>query len=201
MARRRVGFGRVVEDHLAPRGVRRPGGPPRERLLRARCRGGGLLRRPGARVGGPPCRQVGPRAQDLQQGAGAPGDRGPDAVVPQDFAAKLNWDRVRFWDAEGQPLESPGDLAGRPAKVRVELRQVWLMSPQCGLLLCYRSPTSSCARPRRYRRSAPSEAAGRYRKGEAAGRSPALPDSVRPPRQGASYSSRRIRLWEGSFHN
>ena len=49
--------------------------------------------------------------------------------------AKLNWDRVRFWDAEGQPLESPGDLAGRLAKVRVELRQVWLMSPQCGLLL------------------------------------------------------------------
>ena len=35
----------------------------------------------------------------------------------------------------GQPLESPGDLAGRLAKVRVELRQVWLMSPQCGLLL------------------------------------------------------------------
>ena len=61
--------------------------------------------------------------------------------MPQDFAAgqllkaKLNWDRVRFWDAEGQPLESPGDLAGRLAKVRVELRQVWLMSPQCGLLL------------------------------------------------------------------
>ena len=49
--------------------------------------------------------------------------------------AKLNWDRVRFWDGEGQPLESPGDLAGRLAKVRVELRQVWLMSPQCGLLL------------------------------------------------------------------
>ncbi|CAE7882720.1 unnamed protein product [Symbiodinium necroappetens] len=49
--------------------------------------------------------------------------------------AKLNWDRVRFWDADGQPLESPGDLAGRLAKVRVELRQVWLMSPQCGLLL------------------------------------------------------------------
>ena len=49
--------------------------------------------------------------------------------------AKLNWDRVRFWDAEGQPLESPGDLAGRLAKVCVELWQVWLMSPQCGLLL------------------------------------------------------------------
>ena len=47
---------------------------------------------------------AGARAQDLQQGAGAPGDRGPDAVVPQDFLkAKLNWDRVRFWDAEGQP--------------------------------------------------------------------------------------------------
>ena len=128
------------DNHMAPRRLRRPGGPPRERLLRARCHGGGLLRRPGARAGGPPGRQIRPRAQDLQQGAGAPGDRGPDAVVPQDLAAgqllsKLNWDRVRFWDAEGQPLESPGDLAGRLAKVRVELRQVWLMSPQCGLLL------------------------------------------------------------------
>ena len=46
----------------------------------------------------------------------------------------------------------------------------------------------------RFQAECPSEAAGRYRKGEAAGRSPALPDSVRPPRQGASYSSRRIRL-------
>ena len=36
---------------------------------------------------------------------------------------------ARFWDADGQPLDCP-----RLAKVRVELRQVWLMSPQCGLL-------------------------------------------------------------------
>ena len=49
--------------------------------------------------------------------------------------AKLNWDRVRFWDTEGYPLQEPGDLAGRSARVRLELRQVWVMNPQCGLLL------------------------------------------------------------------
>ena len=43
--------------------------------------------------------------------------------------AKLNWDRVRVWDAEGGPR------AGRSARARVELRQIWLMPPQCGLLL------------------------------------------------------------------
>ncbi|CAE7547017.1 unnamed protein product [Symbiodinium natans] len=48
---------------------------------------------------------------------------------------KLNWDRVRFWDTEGYPLQEPGDLAGRSARVRLELRQVWVMNPQCGLLL------------------------------------------------------------------
>ena len=118
----------VAENHMAPRRLRRPGGPPRERLLRARCHGGGLLRRPGARAGGPPCRQVGPRAQDLQQIAGAPGDRGPDAVVPQDFAAGQLL-------PEGEAELGPSAPQNRLAKVRVELRQVWLMSPQCRLLL------------------------------------------------------------------
>ena len=48
-------------------------------------------------------------------------------------------------------------------------------------------------RPRRRRRSAPSEAAGRYRKREAAGTT--LPFRQRAPsQQGASCSSRRIRL-------
>ncbi|CAE7524491.1 pfh1, partial [Symbiodinium microadriaticum] len=81
--------------------------------------------------------------------------------------AKLNWDRARFWDADGQPLECPGDLAGRLAKVHVELRQVWLMSPQCGLLLEVTDP--------QLREAAPQA-------------------ETEPPRQGASYSSRRIRL-------
>ena len=48
---------------------------------------------------------------------------------------KLNWDRVRFWDAEGQRIEDPGDLSGRECRVSAELRHVWLMNPQCGLLL------------------------------------------------------------------
>ena len=34
-----------------------------------------------------------------------------------------------------EELAEPGDLAGRECKVRCELRQVWVMSNQCGLLL------------------------------------------------------------------
>ena len=48
---------------------------------------------------------------------------------------KLNWGRAHFWDVEGQPIEDPGDLSGRECRLSVELRQVWLMNPQCGLLL------------------------------------------------------------------
>ena len=29
---------------------------------------------------------------------------------------KLNWDRVRIWDASGQPLPDPGDLASRSCR-------------------------------------------------------------------------------------
>ena len=48
---------------------------------------------------------------------------------------KVDLSRVHFWDADQQPLEDPGDLANRACKVRADLRQVWLMSGQCGLLL------------------------------------------------------------------
>ena len=48
---------------------------------------------------------------------------------------KLNWDRVRVWDASGQELQEFGDLAGRSCKVRVELRQCWLMPPSWGILM------------------------------------------------------------------
>ena len=64
----------------------------------------GLL---GARAGGPPGRQIRPRAQDLQQGAGAPGDRGPDAVVPQDLAAG------QLFFCEGEAELGPSALLGR----------------------------------------------------------------------------------------
>ena len=47
---------------------------------------------------------------------------------------KLNWDRVRIWDASGQPLPDPGDLASRSCKLKVELRQCWLMPPSWGIL-------------------------------------------------------------------
>ena len=49
--------------------------------------------------------------------------------------AKLNWDRVRIWDADGEPIQEPGDLAGRSARARLELRQLWSMPPQCGLMV------------------------------------------------------------------
>ncbi|OLP76162.1 hypothetical protein AK812_SmicGene43938 [Symbiodinium microadriaticum] len=48
---------------------------------------------------------------------------------------KVCLDRVRLWDAQGQPLHEPGDLTNRECKVRPELRQVWMMSGQCGLLI------------------------------------------------------------------
>ena len=48
---------------------------------------------------------------------------------------KLNWDRVRIWDASGQPLPDPGDLASRSCKLKVELRQCWLMPPSWGILM------------------------------------------------------------------
>ena len=48
---------------------------------------------------------------------------------------KLDWGRVRIWGPSQEELAEPGDLAGRECKVRCELRQVWVMSNQCGLLL------------------------------------------------------------------
>ena len=48
---------------------------------------------------------------------------------------KMDWDRVRIWGPKGEKLEDPGDLTGRECKVRCELRQVWLMTAQCGLLV------------------------------------------------------------------
>ena len=43
--------------------------------------------------------------------------------------------RSRIWGPNQEELAEPGDLAGRECKVRCELRQVWVMSNQCGLLL------------------------------------------------------------------
>ena len=49
---------------------------------------------------------------------------------------KINLNRVRFWDADGNRLkESPAELRGRKALVAVEVRQLWIMGSQCGLLM------------------------------------------------------------------
>ena len=48
---------------------------------------------------------------------------------------KMDWDRLRIWGPKGEVLKEPGELAGRDCKVRCELRQVWLMTGQCGLLV------------------------------------------------------------------
>ena len=48
---------------------------------------------------------------------------------------KVCLDQVRLWDAQGQPLSEMGDLTNRECKVRAELKQVWMMSGQCGLLV------------------------------------------------------------------
>ena len=48
---------------------------------------------------------------------------------------KLNWERVRLWGPEGEELPTQQwDLQGCLCKVHVELRQIWLMSSQCGVL-------------------------------------------------------------------
>ena len=48
---------------------------------------------------------------------------------------KVCLDQVRLWDAQGQSLPEMGDLSNRECKVRAELKQVWMMSGQCGLLV------------------------------------------------------------------
>ena len=48
---------------------------------------------------------------------------------------KMDWERLRIWGPKGEVLKEPGELAGRDCKVRCELRQVWLMTGQCGLLV------------------------------------------------------------------
>ena len=48
---------------------------------------------------------------------------------------KMDWGRVRIWGPNQEELAEPGNLAGRECRVRCELRQIWLMSNQCGLLL------------------------------------------------------------------
>ena len=48
---------------------------------------------------------------------------------------KMDWDRVRIWGPKGEELKEPGDLAGRECRVKCELRQVWLMTGQSGLLI------------------------------------------------------------------
>ena len=40
-----------------------------------------------------------------------------------------------LWDAEQRPLEEVRDLSNRMCKLRAELKQVWMMSGQCGLLI------------------------------------------------------------------
>ena len=48
---------------------------------------------------------------------------------------KLHWDKVRLWGPEGEKLPAQKlHLQGCLCKVHVELRQVWLMSSQCGVL-------------------------------------------------------------------
>ena len=49
---------------------------------------------------------------------------------------KVNLNKARFWDADGNRLqESPAELRGRKALVAVEVRQLWIMGQQCGLLM------------------------------------------------------------------
>ena len=42
---------------------------------------------------------------------------------------------VRFWDCEGKRTKAPENLRGRRILAAVQLRQLWVMNQQCGLLL------------------------------------------------------------------
>ena len=49
---------------------------------------------------------------------------------------KANLAKVRFWDTDGNRLISPPvELRGRKALVAIEVRQLWIMGQQCGLLM------------------------------------------------------------------
>ena len=49
---------------------------------------------------------------------------------------KANLAKVRFWDTDGNRLISPpAELRGRKALVAIEVRQLWIMGQQCGLLM------------------------------------------------------------------
>ncbi|OLP72368.1 hypothetical protein AK812_SmicGene48212 [Symbiodinium microadriaticum] len=48
---------------------------------------------------------------------------------------KLHWEKVQLWGPAGEEIpRQPLDLQGCHCKLRVELRQVWLMTSQCGVL-------------------------------------------------------------------
>ena len=49
---------------------------------------------------------------------------------------KATISRVRFWDADGNRLMNPpAELRARRALVAIEVRQLWIMGQQCGLLM------------------------------------------------------------------
>ena len=48
---------------------------------------------------------------------------------------KLRWEKVQLWGPGGEESpQQPLDLQGCHCRLRVELRQVWLMTSQCGVL-------------------------------------------------------------------
>ena len=54
----------------------------------------------------------------------------------QRLKLKANLAKVRFWDADGNRLISPpAELRGRKALVAIEVRQLWIMGQQRGLLM------------------------------------------------------------------
>ena len=48
---------------------------------------------------------------------------------------KATLTNVRFWNCEGKRAEAPDSLRGRRILAAVQLRQLWVMNQQCGLLL------------------------------------------------------------------
>ena len=54
----------------------------------------------------------------------------------QSLKLKATLSKVRFWDADGNRLMGPpAELRGRKALLTIEVRQLWIMGQQCGLLM------------------------------------------------------------------
>ena len=135
---------RLDPNPVASHGLQRRGRPAPAPVPGAQRGGGGGAREVREGPGGPAGQPVHGGPEALRPHADNARHGEPLRVLPEDLRSgqqlliiklKVCLDQVRLWDAQGQPLPEMGDLTNRECKVRTELKQVWMMSGQCGLLV------------------------------------------------------------------